>query len=416
MLTHTVAMSVRRLIHPQSSLLQSLCNVWHGGCSRAMSSTALSPAVFYQALRDSGVEFFSGVPDSLLKDFCAFVTQTVPEQDHFITANEGNAVAMCAGYHLATGKTGLVYLQNSGLGNMVNPLMSLMAPAVSNIPVLLLIGWRGEPGVKDEPQHVTQGRLTEAMLECMEIPCRVLPKDEGEMKEILHEAKQHFEEKKAPFGLLVKAKTFDTCKLPPEPPQFPLRREEALGKVISCLSPTDAIVSSTGMLSRELFEYREKNQMGHKQEFLTVGAMGHASCIALTIALNKPDRKVVALDGDGAVLMHMGTLATIGQRGPPNFHHVVFNNGAHDSVGGQPTHASCHHTFSITDIARACGYNKTFCVSTEEEIEAGMKRLMGQPGPVLMEVKIRTGSRSDLGRPTRTTFQNKDEFMEFVRS
>ncbi|KAK7098870.1 hypothetical protein V1264_003090 [Littorina saxatilis] len=163
-------------------------------------------------------------------------------------------------------------------------------------------------------------------------------------------------------------------------------------------------------------QIREKNQMGHKQEFLTVGAMGHASCIALTIALNKPDRKVVALDGDGAVLMHMGTLATIGQRGPPNFHHVVFNNGAHDSVGGQPTHASCHHTFSITDIARACGYNKTFCVSTEEEIEAGMKRLMGQPGPVLMEVKIRTGSRSDLGRPTRTTFQNKDEFMEFVRS
>lgn len=413
MLPRSVLSSVCRL---RSPILQSFWGVCTDGSVRAMSSTPLQPAVFYQAVRDSGVEFFCGVPDSLLKDFCAYVTQTVPEQDHLITANEGNAVAMCTGYHLATGKTGLVYLQNSGLGNMVNPLMSLAAPAVSSIPILLLIGWRGEPGVKDEPQHVTQGRITEAMLDTMEIPTRVLPKDESEMRKVLQEAKHHFQEKKAPFALLVKSKTFSSCSLPPVPPQFPLRREEAMVKVVSSLSPEDAIVSSTGMLSRELFEYRVQSKTGHQREFLTVGAMGHASCIALTVALNTPNKQVFALDGDGAVLMHMGSMATIGQRGPANFRHIVFNNGAHDSVGGQPTEAAHYDQFSITKIALACGYRDAFCVSTEQEIEEGMQRLMNQPGPVLIEVRIRLGSRSDLGRPTRTTHENKDDFMEFLQS
>ncbi|KAL8572766.1 hypothetical protein ACOMHN_030348 [Nucella lapillus] len=358
MLPRSVVMSACRLRSPLAApILQSFwAACTNGGGPRGMSSTPLQPAVFYQAVRDSGVEFFCGVPDSLLKDFCAYVTQTVPDQDHFITANEGNAVAMCTGYHLATGKTGLVYLQNSGLGNLVNPLMSLADPAVSSIPILLLIGWRGEPGVKDEPQHMTQGRITESMLQTMEIPSHVLPQDEGEMRKVLEKAKHHFKEKKAPFALLVKTKTFSPCSLPPDTPQYPLRREEAMVKVVNCMSDEAAIVSSTGMLSRELFEHRVQSQTGHHREFLTVGAMGHASCIALTIALNKPNKQVFALDGDGAVLMHMGSMATIGQRGPANFHHVVFNNGAHDSVGGQPTEAASYDNFSITDIALACGY------------------------------------------------------------
>ncbi|XP_076450545.1 phosphonopyruvate decarboxylase-like isoform X2 [Babylonia areolata] len=324
----------------------------------AMGTPLLDPAVFYQALKDSGVEFFCGVPDSLLKDFCAYVTKTAPEESHFITASEGNAVAMCTGYHLATGKTGMVYLQNSGLGNVVNPLMSLAAPSVSSIPVLLLIGWRGEPGVKDEPQHVTQGRVTESLLETMQIPCRILPQQEEDMRRILEEARKHFEEKKAPFSLLVRSKTFSTCKLPPEPQKFALRREEALTAVVGRLSPDDVIVSTTGMLSRELFEYRTRNNLGHDQDFLTVGAMGHASSIALGVAISTPHKQVFALDGDGAVLMHMGVMATIGQRGPANFRHIIFNNGAHDSVGGQPTVACHHDRFSFTSIAAACGYRE----------------------------------------------------------
>ncbi|XP_076450546.1 phosphonopyruvate decarboxylase-like isoform X3 [Babylonia areolata] len=344
----------------------------------AMGTPLLDPAVFYQALKDSGVEFFCGVPDSLLKDFCAYVTKTAPEESHFITASEGNAVAMCTGYHLATGKTGMVYLQNSGLGNVVNPLMSLAAPSVSSIPVLLLIGWRGEPGVKDEPQHVTQGRVTESLLETMQIPCRILPQQEEDMRRILEEARKHFEEKKAPFSLLVRSKTFSTCKLPPEP-------------------------------------QKTRNNLGHDQDFLTVGAMGHASSIALGVAISTPHKQVFALDGDGAVLMHMGVMATIGQRGPANFRHIIFNNGAHDSVGGQPTVACHHDRFSFTSIAAACGYREAFCVSTKEDLDSGMGRLVSRPGPVLMEVKIQTGCRPDLGRPTKSTHENKAEFMDFLQ-
>lgn len=416
MLSWSVALSVRRLVSPQASLVQTLTHIWRTSHQRTMSSAPLNPAVFYQALQDSGIDFFCGVPDSLLKDFCAYMTQTVPQKNHIITANEGNAVALAAGYHLSTGKTGMVYLQNSGLGNMVNPLMSLAAPGVYSVPVLLLIGWRGEPGVKDEPQHITQGRVTQEMLKVMEIPCHVLPQEEAAMKQVLSVAKQHFEKKKSPFCLLVKSKTFSACKLLAEPPKFPLTREEALRKVVESLTPSDPIVSSTGMLSRELFELRVTRNMGHERDFLTVGSMGHASCIALCIALNKPDRRVYCLDGDGAVLMHMGALATVGQQGLPNLHHIVFNNGAHDSVGGQPTDAGHHDTFFLPKIALACGYKEAFSVSTEDEIETGMKRLITQPGPILMEVKIRLGSRADLGRPTRTTQENKGDFMEFLSS
>lgn len=409
-----LARSLSQLLAQESPLLKYLSK--EQVVRRNMSSTTLSPVVFYEALRDSGIEFFAGVPDSLLKDFCAYVTQTVPKQDHFITVNEGNAVAMCIGHHLATGRTGLVYFQNSGLGNTVNPLLSLAAPDISSIPILLLIGWRGEPGVKDEPQHVTQGRVMEDMLRSMEIPSRVLPADEGEMRKILAEAKQYFAEKKAPFSLLVKAKTFSPYKLLSQPPLFPLTREEALSKVVSLIPAKDPIVSSTGMLSRELFEFRVKQKMGHEQDFLCVGGMGHASCIALSIALSKPSRQVMALDGDGAVLMHMGALATIGQRAPRNFRHIIFNNGAHDSVGGQPTDASNHEGLRFPDIATACGYKDAFTAVTVEEIEEGMHRMLHQSGPVLMEVKIRLGSRPDLGRPTRTTRENKVDFINFLRS
>ncbi|XP_025086314.1 uncharacterized protein LOC112559357 isoform X2 [Pomacea canaliculata] len=310
----------------------------------------------------------------------------------------------------------MVYLQNSGLGNAVNPLVSLASPAVSSIPILLLIGWRGEPGVKDEPQHVTQGKITPELLEVMNIPSRILPQDNEKMREVLREAKHHFEEKKSAFALLVKSKTFGTCKLPPNPPQFSMTREQAVTLVLQGLSSQDVVVSTTGMLSREVYEYRALKKMSHEQEFLTVGAMGHSSMIALGIALQKPNRQVFSLDGDGAVLMHMGALATIAQRKVPNFRHIVFNNGAHDSVGGQPTEARHFDDFSIPGIAMACGYKEAFTVKTETELVEGLHRLQNQSGPTMMEVLINTGNRTDLGRPTRTTHENKEDFMEFLKS
>ncbi|XP_059175520.1 phosphonopyruvate decarboxylase-like [Physella acuta] len=420
-----IVCGLHRLVLRSAPLLQTASHVQNDHCQSfsttgaCMSPTQkpLDPGVFYQAVKDSGVNFFCGVPDSLLKDFCAYVTTTSSDKDHVITANEGAAVALASGYHLATGRTAMVYLQNSGLGNMVNPLMSLANPAVYSIPILLLVGWRGEPGVKDEPQHVAQGQITKPMLDCMNIPCEILPKDEASMRAVLKKAEEYFEDKKSPFALLVKSKTFSPYKLKAQDRdnQFPLTREEALFKVVECLQENDAVVGTTGMLSRELFEYRVTMKMGHARDFLTVGSMGHASAIALGIALQKPQRQVFCLDGDGALLMHMGSLATVGQQGPANLKHIVFNNGAHDSVGGQPTEAGNHEDFDLCAIAKGCGYKEALVAITEKEIEEKVRYLHKARGPILLELKVKLGSRSDLGRPTRTTIENKDDFMGFLR-
>ncbi|KAK6973501.1 phosphonopyruvate decarboxylase-like isoform X1 [Biomphalaria glabrata] len=424
-MSSSVIFRLGRLVSFTAPVTQTFCQVSschqsqhrHFTVSPALSSKHLNPGVFYEAIKDSGINFFCGVPDSLLKDFCAYVTSNSSSKDHVITANEGAAVALASGYHLATGQTAMVYLQNSGVGNMVNPLMSLANPAVYSIPILLLVGWRGEPGVKDEPQHIAQGRITRNMLECMDIPCEVLPKDVNAMKELLAKADHHFSTRKSPFAILVKSKTFSSysLKTSAQDNQFPLTREEALFKVVECMNENDAIVGTTGMLSRELFEYRVFKKMGHARDFLTVGSMGHASAIALGIALQKPSRQVFCLDGDGALLMHMGTMATIGQQGPENFKHVVFNNGAHDSVGGQPTEAANHDDFDLCAIARGCGYKEALVAVTAEEIEEKLSYLHKAKGPVFLELKVKVGARSDLGRPTRTTHENKEDFMTFLQ-
>ncbi|XP_050410137.1 phosphonopyruvate decarboxylase [Patella vulgata] len=386
----------------------------NGMDSAKLADVKLNPASLYTALDAIDVNYFCGVPDSLLKDFCAFVTDNAPQENHVITANEGNAVGLAAGYHLATGKSAMVYLQNSGLGNMVNPLMSLAAPKVYSIPMLLLVGWRGEPGVKDEPQHVTQGLITNDMLESMRIPYEELPSDETQLMDILERSRKHMQDKKSPFCLLVRSKTFTPYKLTQNKIKLPLTREYALQRVVDLLSESDIIVSTTGMLSRELFEYRVNTGKGHEREFLTVGSMGHASSIALGIALQKPERQIVCLDGDGAALMHLGSMATVGQSNSTNFKHILFNNGAHDSVGGQPTEARNFDSFSFSKIAIGSGYKKTYVATTEEELKHGMKELMMADGPVLLEIRTSTGSRSNLGRPTRTTIENKEDFMDFI--
>ncbi|KAL5006397.1 hypothetical protein ScPMuIL_015203 [Solemya velum] len=374
----------------------------------------LDPAEFYQAIRRSGIDFFCGVPDSLLKDFCAYVTKNAPEGSNVITANEGNAVGLAAGYHLATGKTAMVYLQNSGLGNIINPVMSLAAPPVFSIPMLLLIGWRGEPGKRDEPQHMVQGQATPGLLAALGIPFQPLPDYEEGAEQALQTAKHYMDSTKGPYAFLVKRQTFLPYKLPRDNSAgYPLTREKAMQVLVRCLNNRDVIISSTGMLSRELYEYRVSQDMGHERDFLTVGSMGHASAIALGVAMKKPKRMVFCLDGDGAVIMHMGAMASIGQNGPTNFKHVIFNNGCHDSVGGQPTDAS-KNGFNFIRIAEGCGYKQAFVISQEEEIEAGVARMKESDGPVLMEIKISSGSRKNLGRPSRLLQENRDDFMHFL--
>ncbi len=357
--------------------------------------------------------FFAGVPDSLLKPFCAWVADHVPEDQHIIAANEGGAVALAAGHHLATGGVGVVYMQNSGQGNAVNPLLSLADSAVYGIPMLLVLGWRGEPGRKDEPQHVKQGRVTLPLLDAMEIPYRVLPDDETQMAATVDEVVAGIRSSSAPAALVVRKGTFKASSgdSPAPLPERPAR-EEAIAAIARSLDDRDVVVATTGKASRELFEIRAAAGQGHQRDFLTVGSMGHASQIALAIALARPERRVLCLDGDGAAIMHMGGLAIIGAQGPSNLKHVVLNNGVHDSVGGQPTAAQ---TIDLGAVAGGCGYPWVRKAPDRDALAGLLAEFLSSEGPALLEVLVRPGARSDLGRPTTTPQSNKEGFMAFLR-
>lgn len=368
----------------------------------------------YKSLQVHGVDFFTGVPDSLLKDFCAYVTDHCPRERNIIAANEGTAVGIAAGHYMVSGRLPLVYMQNSGLGNTVNPLLSLMDEKVYALPVVLMIGWRGEPGVKDEPQHVKQGEVTLALLEAMQIPYVVLSDQEEEALQQTGVILQKAKEENRPHAIVIRKGIFGKyqlqCKIRNN---YPLSREEALKLVVDQLGEKDVVVSTTGKLSRELFEYREALQQGHGRDFLTVGSMGHSSSIALGIALEKRERTVWCLDGDGAFIMHMGAISNIGSLSPKNYRHIIFNNGAHESVGGQPT---VGFQLDIQAIARACGYPAVYSVSTSEEIKQTLRALSGVDGPALVEIRVKIASREDLGRPTAAPIDNRRVFMDFLEN
>ncbi|MBV9613877.1 MAG: phosphonopyruvate decarboxylase [Ktedonobacteraceae bacterium] len=368
---------------------------------------------FYNALTTHNITFFTGVPDSLLQDVCAYITDHTDSDHHIIAANEGNAIALAAGYYLSTKQPGLVYMQNSGLGNAVNPLVSLVDPEVYSIPLLMLIGWRGEPGTRDEPQHVKQGKVTLQLLETLGVPYRVLPEEPVQALLTVQEAVRGMQQLQSPYALIVRAGTFQPYKLQKQiVTSYEMRREDAVQIFADWTRPTDVVVSTTGKTSRELFELRERPaKIG--QDFLTVGSMGHASQIALGIALARSDKEVFCLDGDGALIMHMGALAIIGCQHVPNFKHIVINNGAHDSVGGQPT---AGFAIDIPSIARACGYTHAATAETREQLLAQLNILRASRGPALLEVRVNKGARPNLGRPTTTPIQNRESFLTFLES
>ena len=374
----------------------------------------ISPEFFFNVCKDKGVDFFSGVPDSLLKNICSYITDNTPSENHIIAANEGNALAIGVGYHLSTGKVPLIYMQNSGLGNVINPLLSLADQDVYSVPLLMMIGWRGEPGVKDEPQHKKQGRVTVALLEAMEIPYKVLTADSNieEAKVALKAMLSIAKKENKPCALLIKKGFFEDYKFQSDILyERPLYREQAIEIIVNNLNEPDIVVSTTGVASRELFEYREKLKSGHERDFLTVGGMGHVSQIALGIALQKKNRQVYCLDGDGSLIMHMGTLAINASMNCRNFKHIVFNNSAHDSVGGQPTVGD---RIDIASIASNVGYQWVKMVSEESEIRLALNEMADVDTPALLEIQVKKGFRKDLGRPTTTPIQNKEIFMKFV--
>ena len=358
-----------------------------------------------------GADFFTGVPDSRLKALCNYLMHTygIDPKHHIIAANEGNCTALAAGYHLATGKTPVVYMQNSGEGNIINPVASLLNDKVYAIPMIFIVGWRGEPGVHDEPQHIYQGEVTVKLLEDMDIATFIIGKEtaDDEVKAAMDKFREILAKGKQVAFVIRKGALTDAPKVEYKNDNQ-MTREEIIRHIVN-VSGEDPIVSTTGKASRELFEIREANGQSHKYDFLTVGSMGHSSSIALGVAINKPDKKIWCIDGDGAMLMHMGAMAVLGANKPQNLVHIVINNSAHETVGGMPTVAG---QIDIVGVARSCGYPSAVSVDSFKALDTQLQKAKSANALSLIEVKCSIGARDDLGRPTTTAIENKQSFMQ----
>lgn len=358
-------------------------------------------------------DFFTGIPDSQLKALCNYLIATygIDPHHHVIAANEGNCAALAAGYHLATGKVPVVYMQNSGEGNIINPVASLLNDKVYAIPVIFIVGWRGEPGIHDEPQHIYQGEVTVKLLEDMDIKPFIIGKEttDEEVENAMAEFRTFLANGKDVAFVIRKGALTDAPKVEYKNDNA-MVREEIIQHIVKA-SGEDPIVSTTGKASRELFETRVANGQSHKYDFLTVGSMGHSSSIALGVAINKPECRIWCIDGDGAVLMHMGAMAVIGANKPKNLIHIVINNGAHETVGGMPTVAS---QIDIVAIAKACGYPIAVCVDNFDDLDRELENAKKSKELSLIEVKCSIGAREDLGRPTTTAADNKNGFMAYI--
>lgn len=362
-----------------------------------------------------GSDFYTGVPDSQLKALCNYLMDhygTDPKH-HIIAANEGNSTALAAGYHLATGKVPVVYMQNSGEGNIINPVASLLNKKVYAIPVIFIIGWRGEPGIHDEPQHIFQGEVTCKLLDDMGISNFVIGKDTSDeevetvMKDFRDKLSHGFD-----VAFVIRKGALTDAPMVEYKNDNQMIREEIIQHIVKA-SGEDPIVSTTGKASRELFETRVANGQSHKYDFLTVGSMGHSSSIALGVAINKPQQRIWCVDGDGAVLMHMGSMAVLGSNKPKNFIHVVINNGAHETVGGMPTVVG---SIDLVAIAKACGYPNAVCVDKFDDLDKELEAAKGRNELSFIEVKSSIGARENLGRPTTTAIENKQNFMDYLKT
>lgn len=374
----------------------------------------ISPEHLFQILQSNNIDFFTGVPDSLLKQLCLCIDDNVAARGHIITANEGNAIGLAAGYHLSTGKVPLVYMQNSGLGNAINPLLSLCDREVYSIPMLMIIGWRGEPGKIDEPQHIKQGAIQMKLLNSIDIPFDIIDESDDSYESKIENGVKIARDQNRPYALIIKRGTFDKYKKKLITAETDgILREEALDIILNSVPNDSIVISTTGKTSREIFEIREKYGQTHEKDFLTVGSMGHCSSIALGVAISNTERRVICIDGDGALIMHMGSMATIGKMSPHNFIHILINNKVHESVGGQKT-ASENIDYQL--LAKATNYFKSYSVESKIDLVNVIKDVFKQTGPSFIEINVNPGSRSDLGRPTIKPIDNKLHFMQYVQS
>ena len=373
----------------------------------------ISPKLFLDHLLNNDINFFTGVPDSLLKYLCLCIDKNERTKDsHIIAPNEGSAIALAAGHYLGTNKIPVVYMQNSGLGNAVNPLLSLVDPDVYSIPMLILVGWRGEPLKKDEPQHIKQGKIQLSLLESMGLQYDIISSESDNYKSIIDKALNDAKKNLSPYVILIKKNTFAEFKNEKKTnlkEKLTLTREGVLEKIIENISNESIIISTTGKTSREIFEIRENKQQSHENDFLTIGSMGHSSSLALGIARSNPNIDVYCIDGDGSMIMHMGSLSMIGQQMPKNFNHILINNFVHESVGGQKT-ASNIIDFHL--LSKSMNYRSYSLVDDESSLNEAINNLnKNLIGPSFFEIQVQPGSRSNLGRPTTTPKQNKIDLM-----
>jgi len=369
------------------------------------------PERFYKHLSGKGIDFFTGVPDSLLKSLLIYFHQNINHSQHIITANEGLAIALAAGYNISTGKLPLVYMQNSGLGNAINPLTSLADQEVYSVPMLLLIGWRGRPGKQDEPQHIKMGKITSTILEVLGIPFFILSEDESKNFLLIDEAIALTVSQQKPVALLVPGEVFEESPTLSSNSTYPLSREFVLNELLHHFRD-EVIVCSTGKASRELFELNQHLSEPLIKTFLTVGSMGLANHIALGIDMHSSQRMVM-IDGDGSLLMHMGSMATIASLAKDDFVHILINNGCHESVGAQPT---LGFDIDFCAIARACGYQRTYCIGKEQELISWLQTGYAAKEKQFVEIRVHSGSRSDLARPTKSPLERKDDLMKALKS
>ena len=375
----------------------------------------LDPEIFWLKFEALGVNFATGVPDSLLKDFCYFLEDNLPKKRHIIAANEGGSIAIATGHYISSEKPALVYMQNSGIGNAINPLLSLADEKVYSIPMILIVGWRGEPGVKDEPQHAKQGQIMIDLLKALRIKYRIVsPQDDNE-DEIAKTAYENAMINKSPYVLLIKKGTFKgNSSSPKDLSNNFLNRESVIEIITNYLPRNSVVVSTTGHISRELYEIRKKNKCHENIDFLTVGSMGHSSQIALSIAINKPNLNIFCIDGDGSFLMHMGSAAINGNLGLNNFNHIVLNNGSHGSVGGQPT---VGFNTNLINIAKSCNYKNLYGpIDNFETLKFNLRESLLASGPKFMEVYVDNLSRKDLGRPKESPLENKLDIMQKIKN
>jgi phosphonopyruvate decarboxylase len=370
----------------------------------------IAPERLYHFLQQKEISFYTGVPDSLLKHFLQYIQDHADDGQHIITANEGLAVALASGYYFSTGKIPLVYLQNSGLGNIINPLTSLADKEMYGVPMLLMIGWRGRPGTKDEPQHKKMGRITQSLLEVLEVPCYLLNEEENSCFAIIDKAIQESIAQQQPVALLVPEEIFESYKGSATENNYSLLREEVIQKLISHFNGDEIVVCTTGKSGREFYEQNLAASSPIDTYLLSVGGMGHANHIALGLQY-AGDRKLIMIDGDGAILMHMGSLPVIGQYAKGDFVHIVINNGSHESVGGQPTAA---FQIDLQAIAVACGYAHTVCITTNEELQQWLATGFQQKGLQFVEIRTNKKSRPDLGRPAGEPRDWKEDLMKAI--